>query len=532
MNFRCLGSLLVAVFAWAIGFATVPILAQVNVRYHPHWLDLPAETITVYVNDFALSTNGSGVADLALVAGWYTRGDRIGRQAFVYDHFGAIDPMQPEKFWDIQELVGTSLPAWVPPTHVASSFTGVNAGGRLCGYVEIANPQYSGQSRLGMFLDLSSPVFQLQQLPSTSSTANEFYARRVNENGDILVLGSSTGSFQHPEICLFNPITSEKIDVVIPTEFTGPSDIFLNAGRQLLGVIPGDNPWGGSAYGSGVYRHTVIDLNNDGISDGFTETFNNLSEPRGINDAGQFSCTLTVAIPRNRRTIDYKHYGARIGADGTIEWNTGFGTWQGAGPLNDSGDMLHYIHDESLQWTDYLYYEGDPQVGGDESEFVDLIGLIDGGSSISPEFAALSNRDETGFGWIAGRGDAEGNGTRDLMLLIPELSAGPLVYSSIDTPLSIPDNNAAGVSSNIAVPEDLTIGNLTVTLNISHSRPSDLQASLIGPNSAVVPLPILNGINDIAAFDGTSSQGTWTVKVVDSVNKKTGTLNGWTLTIE
>jgi subtilisin-like proprotein convertase family protein len=106
------------------------------------------------------------------------------------------------------------------------------------------------------------------------------------------------------------------------------------------------------------------------------------------------------------------------------------------------------------------------------------------------------------------------------------------VYSSIDTPLSIPDNNATGVSSNIAVPEDLTIANLSVTLNISHPRPSDLQASLIGPNSAVVPLPILNGINDIAAFNGTSSQGTWTVKVVDSVNKKTGTLNGWTLTIE
>ena len=120
-------------------------------------------------------------------------------------------------------------------------------------------------------------------------------------------------------------------------------------------------------------------------------------------------------------------------------------------------------------------------------------------------------------------------------ILIPEElppPPNPLIVASADTPKSIPDNNANGVTSTIGVAHDVTITNLTVTLNISHPRLSDLQATLIGPNGTSVPLTNLTGLNDVNNFDGGSSQGNWRVKVVDLVKKQTGTLNGWTLTIE
>jgi hypothetical protein len=119
-------------------------------------------------------------------------------------------------------------------------------------------------------------------------------------------------------------------------------------------------------------------------------------------------------------------------------------------------------------------------------------------------------------------------------LLIPEIVSvpNPLVKSSSDTPTSIPDNNVIGATSTVSVAEDVTISNLSVTLNISHPRMSDLSATLIGPNGTEVPLASLTAANDINTFDNVSCLGDWRVKVVDSVKKQTGTVNGWTMRIE
>jgi hypothetical protein len=121
---------------------------------------------------------------------------------------------------------------------------------------------------------------------------------------------------------------------------------------------------------------------------------------------------------------------------------------------------------------------------------------------------------------------------RRIYFLFPEATPNPLVLASPDTPKSIPDYNTTGVTSTINVAQNLTIANLTVTLNISHPRMSDLTATLIGPNDLSVPLPNLTGANNIGNFNGGSSAGSWRVKVVDTVRKQTGTLNGWTITID
>lgn len=107
---------------------------------------------------------------------------------------------------------------------------------------------------------------------------------------------------------------------------------------------------------------------------------------------------------------------------------------------------------------------------------------------------------------------------------------GTEMYFSTDTPTNIPDRDMA--DSAIVVNDDFQIVDMAVTLNISHPRPSDLTAYLVGPNSDFIQLSNLTGDNAVSDFNGISTDGTWTLEVHDSRNKKTGTINGWSMTVD
>lgn len=100
---------------------------------------------------------------------------------------------------------------------------------------------------------------------------------------------------------------------------------------------------------------------------------------------------------------------------------------------------------------------------------------------------------------------------------------------SADTPTNIPDRGMA--DSTITVTDAFQINNLTVTLNITHQRPSDLDVYLVGPND-VVQLFNLSGDNNVGDFNGISTAGSWTIEVYDTRKKKTGTLNAWSMTVD
>ncbi|MGI9519013.1 MAG: proprotein convertase P-domain-containing protein, partial [Pirellulaceae bacterium] len=110
---------------------------------------------------------------------------------------------------------------------------------------------------------------------------------------------------------------------------------------------------------------------------------------------------------------------------------------------------------------------------------------------------------------------------------------GSETYDSADTPLTIPDNNSDGIVSNILVLDDYEITNLTVTLDITHPRPSDLDVYLIDPAGGFsVQLFNYSGNNIVPDFNGTSSMELWTLEVYDTKKKKFGTLNGWSITVD
>jgi subtilisin-like proprotein convertase family protein len=112
-------------------------------------------------------------------------------------------------------------------------------------------------------------------------------------------------------------------------------------------------------------------------------------------------------------------------------------------------------------------------------------------------------------------------------------------FPSTDTPISIPDNNPAGITSTINVTDDITITDLTVEVNITHTFIGDLIVQLVGPDGAAVTLHNrTGGANDdlhetyaVPDFLGLSSAGAWQLVVSDNAGIDLGTLDDWTLNV-
>ncbi len=177
--------------------------------------------------------------------------------------------------------------------------------------------------------------------------------------------------------------------------------------------------------------------------------------------------------------------------------------------------------------------------------------------------------------------DSHGNGldtnqNAGLDLVRNTVAAGapttPVVYSST-LPTAIPDTNT--VISSINVPDNFTVQDLTLQLNISHLSDPDLQITLISPNNTPIvlvpfgtgtagskanfnntifddfapagqtPTSILNAappffgryqpLQPLSTFNGILAKGTWRLQIVDNPanpNGIGGTLTGWSLTFQ
>ena len=112
-------------------------------------------------------------------------------------------------------------------------------------------------------------------------------------------------------------------------------------------------------------------------------------------------------------------------------------------------------------------------------------------------------------------------------------------YVSEDTPISIPDNDSNGITSNIYVPDSAVVTELKVTVDITHTYIGDLIVTIIAPNGATATLSNRTGgsADDIhktwtlTADSGIQIHGTWKLKVSDNAGDDTGTLDDWKLQI-
>ncbi len=136
-------------------------------------------------------------------------------------------------------------------------------------------------------------------------------------------------------------------------------------------------------------------------------------------------------------------------------------------------------------------------------------------------------------------------------------------FSSGDTPIAIPDNNATGATSTIVVVDTKTVLDVNATVNITHTFDGDLTLTLIAPNGTQITLANTRGgsgdnftatvFDDeaaaaigsgaapftgsfrpetpLSAADGIPANGAWKLKAVDSANIDTGRIESWTLTL-
>lgn len=147
--------------------------------------------------------------------------------------------------------------------------------------------------------------------------------------------------------------------------------------------------------------------------------------------------------------------------------------------------------------------------------------------------------------------------------------AGPLnqalcrTYTSRDTPLQIPDNDLNGITSSINVPPVGYANAITITMDISHANPNDLQAFFCRSNGCCSEVFLSGALSD-TPFDGPitfsdngsapiqgpdypyggnylpdalfqpgnlSGGGSWKLNLADTYSESTGQLNAWHMTI-
>jgi extracellular elastinolytic metalloproteinase len=125
----------------------------------------------------------------------------------------------------------------------------------------------------------------------------------------------------------------------------------------------------------------------------------------------------------------------------------------------------------------------------------------------------------------------------------PPIPPAPGVKVEATPNLNIPDNQSAGVTNVLAVPQAGRIRRLTVSVDIEHTWISDLRVSLTTPSGKTVVLHDRKGgsqrnlvvsyrsedVLALADLLGDQAQGNWTLQVADLAGRDVGILRRWSL---
>ncbi len=110
----------------------------------------------------------------------------------------------------------------------------------------------------------------------------------------------------------------------------------------------------------------------------------------------------------------------------------------------------------------------------------------------------------------------------------------------------IPDNDSVGIQRTLSTDAQGQVANVEVSVNITHTYIGDLRVSLLSPSGTEVPLRSQAGGSadnvietytpattpTLGTLAGQSINGTWRLKVSDSVGQDVGKLNNWQVVIQ
>lgn len=467
-----------------------------------------------YIQDDRVSFDE--VNNLGLVTGRTAVGiENTYSTSFVYDSLGLIADKIPGQHYLIEDIVE------IPAPWIRFNIRGRNDNGfELVGWVEDA----SGD-KAAAYIDLSlASTTAKAPLVLLGQNINAYVADDINDDGDILVRPPGLNGdlyYVHRD----DPSTA--IGLGIENAF------------GAVGEIP---KIGNRLYDSSnnLVRHAIVSAKLNDMDDkafryelwspiGNLEILESESfRARDMNNDGLLCGRERIEVPtgKGKKTKVVND----IGVFGSEFLSFVVNQFAHAEGINNLGDV---VGDDMGR---AMVFFGNPDDGYQSHNIEDL--LEDGPEKDFVQGTIQRSHSINDWGQITLRsappyGDA---GDGRYYLLTPIDPGDVKTYSSGNINLPIPDNNPDGRSHIIEVEngEDVTIVKLTVTVNISHQRPSDLATvTLTGPDGTIVPLNTINGNNNVTAFfDGDSTLGLWTIKAVDSRKKRTGTINSWSIAAE
>jgi len=327
---------------------------------------------------------------------------------------------------------------------------------------------------------------------------------------------------------------------------------------SVLDSTPGTAPWVAEAWSTTDGTHKTLTLvNNPSGSATYTGSFTTTSGAAGATQvrvadgatltvqftdpdycgAGSHSVTATASVDCVGPVISNVAVTNVTGNGALVTWTTNenansrvtYGT--AVPPGTNQDDLSHYVTSHSVQLTGL-------------AECTDYVFSV-----TSADVAANSATDNHSGAYYT---FTTGKNTQP-------------TYTKVESPpLAIPDNDATGASSVLAVTDTKTVQKVVVTVNsITHTYDGDIALYLIGPDATQVTLSNGHGgsgdnytntvfddaaataiasgsapftgtfIPDgaLSAFNGKSALGNWTLKVVDSAGLDTGTIDSWSLTL-
>lgn len=482
----------IAAGGWVILVLHAGVVSAQAPRYELTWIfnELnPGETCRLK----DLNEDGIVVGNAGGFENWGS-GTGSWKRAIMYDQINGMINLNelPGVTWTDMETFGSwdgTVSPWIAIE--ASGITETNAFGEIQIVGTAIHPDFEHRA----FVLTISPVAAPQFLLLKHGGAGGNGGSAINDLGVVVANGDSNNA-----VVVFDPATSyEPVEVWVGTEVQeinnwGTIVTRFGASNGGFVITPGNNGYvdanvdeiGADLYG--VNDYDVVCGHSSGSGKGKNR------DPGGI-------VSYPYAFPHTASSDDVIDpdgvgYFCDVNSSGSVCYDKLGRGWVyigGTGTFN-LDEQINFS--SSQDETDWL------------STSIQCQGINDAGQII------IRN-------WMNGNSGA---------LLTPVIPSGT-TYTSDDTPLAIPDNNPNGVQSVITVDDDVVIQTLTVNVNVDHSRPDDLVVNLVGPGGGnAIPLQV--GANVVTSFNGSSSQGDWTLQVSDIRRRQSGDLVSWSITVE
>jgi subtilisin-like proprotein convertase family protein len=193
-----------------------------------------------------------------------------------------------------------------------------------------------------------------------------------------------------------------------------------------------------------------------------------------------------------------------------------------------------------------------------------MTNVVAGGTSMTNSFSVSGLNDETTYYWTVLPKNSACSGVMSLpsSFQTGQVTCNPV--SSTNVPVAISASGTPTINSTLTIANGVSISDINITMNVTHTWINDLTATLISPAGTEVQLvagpctnaainniiatfddsgvPVVCGNNpgisgtvqpvqSLGAFNGQNSAGVWTLRIADGFNQDGGSLNSWSLSI-